>query len=283
MRNATPTRKPRRLPRDERIEQLIAARDHWLRAIDPNHQFHRILDLLEGIYFFAKNRAGELMLVSQSTLARYGMADELEILGKTDFDLNPEAMAEGYVSGDVRIYETGEPILDHMELWFDAQGIPDWYIVHKLPIRSRDGEIIGIMGILQSYRGRERLVQPMFDIAPLVAHIRQKYREPIRIQDLAATAAISLRQLERKFKAAFGIGPQEFLIRTRILAACHALRESDRGLAEIAAEHGFYDQSSFTQHFKRHIGQTPTQFRRSSARHWERPSGHPLSGPPRPE
>ena len=93
------------------------------------------------------------MLVSQSILARYDMTDELEMLGKTDFDLNPETMAQGYVSDDAYIYETGEPILDRVELWFDEQGIPDWHIVHKLPIRSRTGEIIGIMGILQSYRG----------------------------------------------------------------------------------------------------------------------------------
>jgi AraC-like DNA-binding protein len=277
MRNPTSSQESRRIPSDASTQRLVAARDAWLHEIDPNHHFHRILDLLDGVYFFAKNRAGETMLVSQSILARYEMTDELEMLGKTDFDLNPEAMAQGYVSDDARIYETGEPILDRIELWFDEQGIPDWYVVHKLPIRSRSGEIIGVMGILQSYRGRERLVQPLFEISTTVEYIRKKYHESIRIEDLAEMAALSVRQLERKFNAAFGIGPQEFVIRTRILAACHALRESDLGLAEIAAEHGFCDQSSFTQHFKHHIGQTPTQFRRSSSRHWERPSCHPLS------
>ena len=53
--------------------------------------------MLEGVYFFAKNIRGEIMLVSQSILTHYDMADELEMLGKTDFDLTPGAMAQGYV------------------------------------------------------------------------------------------------------------------------------------------------------------------------------------------
>ena len=59
------------------------------------------------------------MLVSRSILARYGMTDDIEMLGLTDFDLNPENMAEGFVSDDERIYRTGEPILHRVELWFD--------------------------------------------------------------------------------------------------------------------------------------------------------------------
>ncbi len=282
MRNPTAFPQPHRRPHPARTTaELLAARDAWLREIDPNEHFHRLLDLLPGVHFFAKNRKGETMLVSRSILARYGMTDDVEMLGLTDFDLNPENMAEGYVSDDERIYRTGEPILHRVELWFDEQGIPDWYLVHKLPIRSRSGAIIGIMGILQSYSGREKLVQPFFEIAAPVDHIRKHFREPIAVEGLAAMAAVSVRQLERKFKAAFGMGPQEFLIKTRILEACHALRESGATLAEIATDHGFCDQSSFTQHFKKHIGQTPAQFRRSSLRLRERSRSGPSARAPR--
>jgi AraC-like DNA-binding protein len=271
MRNATAFPKPHRRPHAARTtEELLAERDGWLADIDPNEHFHRVLDLLPGVNFFAKNRRGETMLVSRSILARYGMTDDIEMLGLTDFDLNPENMAEGYVSDDERIYRTGEPILHRIELWFDEQGVPDWYLVHKLPIRSRSGEIIGIMGILQSYSGREKLIQPFFEVVTLVDYIRKHSHEPIAVEELAEMAAVSVRQLERNFKAAFGMGPQEFIIKTRILEACHALRESGATLAEIAMDHGFCDQSSFTQHFKKHIGQTPAQFRRSSLRLRER-------------
>jgi AraC-like DNA-binding protein len=246
------------------MTKLLAERDAWLRDIDPTHHFHRLFDVLHGVLFFAKNTRGETMLVSRSILDRYGMSDETEMLGMTDFDLNPDHMASGYVADDAHIYRTGEPLLHRVELWFDEQGVPDWYIVHKLPIRSRAGEIIGIMGILQSYVGQEKLIPPFYEIAPLVDHIRKNFRDPLHVEDLARKASISVRQLERKFKAAFGISPHDFVCRTRIQAACRVLRESDMPLVDIAMDHGFCDQSAFAHHFKKYIGMTPSQFRRTS-------------------
>jgi AraC-like DNA-binding protein len=61
---------------------------------------------------------------------------------------------------------------------------------------------------------------------------------------------------------AFGIGPQEYLVKTRVLAAIRLLRGTDRGLAEIVLDCGFCDQSAFTSHFRRCVGMTPSRFRR---------------------
>ncbi|MGQ0636080.1 MAG: helix-turn-helix domain-containing protein [Planctomycetaceae bacterium] len=222
--------------------------------------------MLDDVCFFAKNRHGQTMLASRGILARYGMQDEIEILGTTDFDRNPRQMARSYVDDDARILETGEPIFNRVELWFDSQGSPDWYVTHKLPICSQRGEIIGIMGILQSYGMREGLDQPFREIAAQIDFIRKSMHLNLRVERLAQMAGITVRQLERRFKAALGVGPQEHIMRTRILAASRALRETDHSLAKIATDCGFYDQSAFTRHFKKRVGQTPTQFRRSTAR-----------------
>jgi AraC-like DNA-binding protein len=56
------------------------------------------------------------------------------------------------------------------------------------------------------------------------------------------------------------------------LAACSALlagvrilqQDGDLSLAEIPAWAGFSDQSQFSHHFKRQVGVTPGQFRRSA-------------------
>ena len=49
---------------------------------------------------------------------------------------------------------------------------------------------------------------------------------------------------------------------TRIQAASDDLLETDKPVAEIALEHGFYDQSAFTRQFRQHTGETPLVFRR---------------------
>jgi AraC-like DNA-binding protein len=253
---------PKSSKRQTRSSRL-AQREAWLRQIAPASLFHALFDHLPGLHFFAKNRRGETMFSSESVRKLYGLRDEADVIGLTDYDLNPPVMAKGYVADDERIYRTGEPVLRRVELWWDARGVPDWYQVTKLPIRSRRGAIIGIMGVLQRYEGAVHLAMPWREIDDAVRHIRERFRGPVSISDLAKLTGLSSRQLERKFHAILGISPQEFLIKTRVLAACHALRQSEASLADIATDCGFYDQSSFTEHFRRYVGQTPREFRRA--------------------
>ena len=249
----------------KRQKRALKKRQAWLRAIDPNHLFHKLFDFLPGLHFFAKNSEGEAMFSSRGILDLYGFREEKEIVDLTDFDLAPEQMAKTYVECDARILRTGCPLLNGVELWFDQARVPDWHVVSKLPIRDHRGKIIGIMGLLQSYEARAKLLRPFGGISKAVDHIRTNYAGRIGINELARCAGLSPRQIERKFKAAFGIGPHEFLVKTRILAACRALRETDSRLSEVALACGFCDQSAFVRLFHKHIGLTPGSFRRRLA------------------
>lgn len=255
---------PRLLPPAKR-RGALKKREQWLRELDPSHLFHRSFDLIPGLHFFAKNSDGEVMFCSQGILRLYKLRAESEIVGLTDYDLNPETMARAYVEDDARIHRTGEALLDRVELWFDDDGMPDWYVINKLPIRDRAGKIAGIMGLLQSYTGRAMLLPPFGDVSKAVALIRERYSEKLSIVEISRAASLSQRQLERKFHAAFGVSPQLFLIKTRVLAACERLRATDQTLTEIAHATGFTDLSAFVQHFRRLIGLTPGAYRKGLA------------------
>jgi AraC-like DNA-binding protein len=254
---------PKLLP-SARRKQALAKRDEWLSELDPAFLFHRLFDLIPGLHFFAKNSRGEVMFCSDGILHLYKLQDEIEIVGLTDFDLNPAEMAEAYVQDDAKIYRTGAPILNQVELWFDDDGMPDWFVINKLPMRGRNGEIIGVMGLLQSYTGRASLLPPFGDLSRGVGYMRKNFAEKISIAQVARASSLSQRQLERKFHAAFGVSPQLFLIKTRVLAACHSLRKTDQSLTEIALASGFSDLSAFVHHFRRLIGVTPRAFRRGT-------------------
>ena len=239
----------------------LAKRDHWVQQIDPGCQFHLLFDLIPGVYFFAKNRQGEFMFLGRNNRERCHLKDDAAVIGLNDFDVNPPDLARSYVLDDARIYATGEPLLNRVELWFDHLGIPDWFVVNKLPIWSRTGEVIGVMGFSQSYDGRAQLLQPFHSISKAVQYLRINYQQEVRIGRLAVISGLSTRQLQRKFKAAFGLSPRQFLIRTRLLAGCRMLSETQLGVGEIAYACGFGDQSAFARHFRRHIGMTPSQYR----------------------
>lgn len=101
-------------------------------------------------------------------------------------------------------------------------------------------------------------------MAKAVTLIRGDFAKPLRIADVASACGQSLRQLQRRFQDAFGITPQEFLIRTRVLAAARLLEQTSLSSAEIAAQCGFLDQSRFAQHFKKRIGLSPIAYRARS-------------------
>jgi AraC-like DNA-binding protein len=69
----------------------------------------------------------------------------------------------------------------------------------------------------------------------------------------------------RRFKAATGLPPHQYVLARRVEGAQQLLQQDrDLSLAEVAACVGFSDQSVFTHHFKRLAGVTPGRFRRSA-------------------
>ncbi|MCF6312659.1 MAG: AraC family transcriptional regulator [Verrucomicrobiales bacterium] len=159
--------------------------------------------------------------------------------------------------------QSGKPRLHIIELFFNPQGIPDWYITNKLPVFDHDKNIIGVMGTAQSYQGRHQAMRPYLQIDSAVQYIREHFREHIFIATLAKMAKLSPRQLNRRFQETFKVSPQSFIMKLRLQAACEELRQSKLPIAEIAIDLGFHDQSSFTLQFRKQLGITPNKYRKS--------------------
>ncbi len=258
--NLLPRRRPAAVIRGWRRK-----RDAWLRELAPEGLFHRLFDHIPGVYFFAKDAAGRAMFVSRGILELYHMKEESEMLGLTDYDINPGSMAHAYVEDDRRLLTGMVKRLERLELWFDQQGMPDWFVVTKLPLPDRRGKPQGVMGVLRRPEQQERRLPVFQVVARAVEHIRKNHASPLLIAGLARECGQSLRQLQRRFHAAFGITPQEFLLKTRVVAAARLLQETNLGLAEIASRCGFVDQSAFSRQFHERTGATPSEYRRSCA------------------
>jgi AraC family transcriptional regulator len=87
--------------------------------------------------------------------------------------------------------------------------------------------------------------------------------EPIPLADLAATAALSVSQFTRRFKAATGETPHRYLMRLRVEQACRLLRTGTLGIPEIAVRCGFSHQEHLTRVMRARIGTTPAAYRRA--------------------
>lgn len=239
-----------------------AGRARFFATLAPERSHHVLLDHLPGIAFFAKDRDSRLMAANRPFFERFGFRREAQIVGKTDYELFPARLAEHFRRDDAEVIKSARPKLNIVELFFDPQGIPDWFITHKFPVFDRAGTVIGVIGFTQSYAVAKEALQPYLAIDRAVTCIRERFREKITVPQLAAHVHLSPRQLHRKFVETFGSSPQAFILKVRIQAACELLQHGDRAICEVARESGFADQSAFTQHFRRHIGMTPREYQR---------------------
>lgn len=99
-------------------------------------------------------------------------------------------------------------------------------------------------------------------IAPLLRWLQQHHHEAIDLERLAAQAHCSTRTLLRRFKAATGLTPNDYLQRLRISAAQTALRNPARSLEQVAMQVGYADRATFAKLFKQLCGETPGAFRK---------------------
>jgi len=94
--------------------------------------------------------------------------------------------------------------------------------------------------------------------------LTSRYRESVRMQDVAKEVNIHPGHLARLFRQQLHTSPTAFLRRLRVKEAQRLLSRTDQTIAEIAAAVGFSDQSHLTRAFRRSFGTTPKVFRDSS-------------------
>lgn len=239
-----------------------AKQRQFLDQIGPDSPFYRLFDHLPGISFFAKNADHELVCANAAFLERLGFRSEEEIIGRTDHELFPKSLADHFRSDDSWVMQHARPKLHIVELFINPDGLPDWYLTNKLPVLSRDGRVIGIMGTTQNYESDKRIIQPYLRIEPAIQFIRERFREKISVKEVAATVHLSVRQLDRRFREIIKMSPQEFITKLRMKTACELLSRGRDNILDIALSLGFYDQSSFTLQFRKHLGLTPLQYRK---------------------
>ncbi|WP_328957338.1 GlxA family transcriptional regulator [Kitasatospora purpeofusca] len=102
--------------------------------------------------------------------------------------------------------------------------------------------------------------------------------EPLALADLAAHAGVSVRTLNRRFRAETGTTPLHWLLTQRLEQARELLESTELAVDRVAARTGFVTADSLRRHLLRRIGMTPRAYRA----HFARPArpAPPLADPP---
>lgn len=135
-----------RVSTDGGIDEALLATDE-LDACVLIDQFPELI--------YIKDRRSRFVLANLSTARANGVADPVELLGKTDFDLFDAEEAEELFLGEQAVMSSGEP-MTNVEHRLPFGGQRRWLQSTKTPLRDAEGCIVGLIGITRDITERKR-------------------------------------------------------------------------------------------------------------------------------
>jgi AraC family transcriptional regulator len=138
-----------------------------------------------------------------------------------------------------------------------ANGYPNGPSLWNEAARRFIGQVVSGHSSVPDIAPRGRLSRP--ELEKIRDHILAHLAEPIEVDDLAALAGRSSFHFSRVFARSVGMTPHRYVVHLRLQAALRHIRARRMGLAEIAADTGFADQSHLSRWIRRVHGVAPSE------------------------
>lgn len=117
-----------------------------LSVLEERNLLQTVIDNVP-VNIYVKDLQSRKVLVNQKELTQMGMKRLDEVLGKSDHELFPKESADISRAEDLKIIETGEPMVNEQTTLKLKDGTEVKYLTSKIPIRRLDGQITGILGV----------------------------------------------------------------------------------------------------------------------------------------
>ncbi|MEY3805376.1 MAG: hypothetical protein RIR69_188 [Actinomycetota bacterium] len=220
-----------------------------------------VLATTPGVMVCAKSADLTYVLVNQAFADRTFMDSPGDVIGKRAHDVFPAELVDTYEAQDRLVLTTGRMLTNELEAVTGKNGEIGWHLTSKSRWTNPSGEIGGLVSITVDLRTPFSAAAPHASLLLAVNEARLRFRENITVADMASKAELSIPQLERLANRVLGLSPKQLVMRFRLEEALKLLDTSSMSLGEIALACGYYDQSSFTRHFKRVVGWSPSGWR----------------------
>lgn len=134
---------------------------------------------------------------------------------------------------------------------------------HEIAIECSKALLLDMPRLHQSGYAILPLARPHTDakVRPLEDYLQANFQRDVPIEELAQIAGMSARNLIRRFKAATGYLPGNYLQMVRVAAARQMLEDGATSVQRVGISVGYEDTTFFRRIFKRYSGMTPAAYR----------------------
>ncbi|HVO43695.1 MAG TPA: GAF domain-containing protein, partial [Aggregatilineales bacterium] len=164
---------------------------------EERNLLHTLIDTLP-LSIFIKDTHGRLILNNLAHNKMQGVASSTELLGKTVFDYYPPDLASQYYAKEQELFRTGIAQIDEEELRRDPRtGGPLWNLTTKVPLRDRQGQITGLVGITYDITQRKEMGGALQRRDALLDALAAISGDFLRFADVAAVLSQVIARLGR--------------------------------------------------------------------------------------
>jgi AraC-like DNA-binding protein len=96
-------------------------------------------------------------------------------------------------------------------------------------------------------------------ISKAIAWLKERYNQPVLVEELAQATNMSVSSLHHRFKAVTTMGPMQYQKQLRLQQARALLLNGDTDAATAAYQVGYESQSQFSREYRRLFGAPPMQ------------------------
>lgn len=137
-------------------------------------------------------------------------------------------------------------------------------------VENKDTEnVLHLMKVLISIANRQKdkdndymYNRKLERILPALNLISQKYKEAIKIEDLASACHFNIGYFRRIFKEQTNCSPVDYIRKVRLKEAALLLSQTKMSVLEISQSAGFQTLSHFNRSFLSYFGVSPTKYRK---------------------
>jgi PAS domain S-box-containing protein len=127
-----------------------------------------LLDHVPNTTIFFKDLDSRYLRVNRALSAQFGLADPLDVVGRSDRQFYDDDYARKTVAEEQEIIRTGNPLINHEEKQRWRDGHERWVITTRLPLRDAEGRVIGTFGLARDVTERKRREQQLLQLSRAV-------------------------------------------------------------------------------------------------------------------
>ena len=121
---------------------------------------HSLMDSVPDSIFF-KDVEGRYLRINRAKADRSRFSEPAEAIGKSDADVFPDEHAQQARADELQVIASGQPMISKEEYLTWPGGEHSWVATTRLPLRDREGKIVGTFGISHDITAQKEAAEQM--------------------------------------------------------------------------------------------------------------------------